>query len=623
MTQVYSMYRIFARARDTLLTSWYIMSMRTSIATVCLSGDLTEKLHASARAGFDGVEIMDADLVSAFESPEEIRALCDRLGLTIEMFQPLRDIEGVDEVTFADNLRRAEAKFEVMNRLGAKLVLLCSNVGTATIGDPEVAAQQLSQLADRAALHGIRIAYEALAWGRYVSDYRDAWHIVQLADRENLGICLDSFHVLSRRHDPADIEKIPAEKLFFLQLADAPDLELDVLSWSRHHRLFPGEGSFDLVNFLGHMLRAGYAGPLSLEVFNDTFRQTDVTRTAAHALRSLRWLADRTAASNNREEGRLERPQDPHGLDFIEIAGKDLSEIENLLGQLGFSFSGQHRSKAVRLWSAGEARVILNEQSHEATAHLAGFGLLVNDAAAANRRARAIGSPSVFRRSSEDEQELSTVATPGGLEVTWADRSMSESWQREFLGGSAGKSCQGSAFTGTIDHLNIATPWQDYDEAVLFNMSVLALEPAAATELPGPIGLVRSQVMRTADGSVRIAMNLMPPTATLPPTHFAVKVDNAIQIARNARESGLQFLPIPDNYYDELEARFDLDTNFLAELQRLGLLYDRDAHGAFIHFYTPTIGDLFLEIVQRLEGYDGYGAPNAPVRLAAQRLFTQ
>src|SRR5690554_3678374 len=179
--------------------------MRTSIATVCLSGSLTEKLHACAAAGFDGVEIMDADLIAAYESPEEIKALCDRLGLTIDLFQPFRDFEGVDEETFADNLRRAEAKFDVMERIGADTILLCSNVGTATIDDDELAARQLGELADRAAARGIRIAYEALAWGRFVDDYRHAWRIVQLADRPNLGTCLDSFHILSRGHDPAEI----------------------------------------------------------------------------------------------------------------------------------------------------------------------------------------------------------------------------------------------------------------------------------------------------------------------------------------------------------------------------------------------------------------------------------
>lgn len=608
--------------------------MRTSIATVCLSGGLVEKLHACAEAGFDGVEIMDADLVSAFESPEEIRALCARLGLSIDMFQPLRDIESVDDAVFADNLRRAEAKFDVMERLGADLILLCSNVGTATVADEAVAVRQLGELADLAAKRGIRIAYEALAWGRYVSDYRDAWRLVQLADRPNLGVCLDSFHVLSRGHDPSGIERIDPAKLFFLQLADAPELQLDVLSWSRHHRLFPGEGEFDLVGFLGHMIRAGYTGPLSLEIFNDTFRQTDVLRTAQHALRSLNWLADRTAAENGWAEDRLDAPQEPDGIDFVEIAGEDLSAVEQQLDQLGFVFAGRHRSKAVRLWCAGEARVIMNEQTHDPGARLLGMGLLVGDAEAAARRAQGIGAPAVFRRTSAGEQHLSAVAAPDGTEVYWADRAISAAWQGEFdggfrEGGATGQHGQsrhgqgGGELSGRIDHINIATPWQHYDEAVLFNTSVLALEPEPAAELPGPRGLVRSQVMRTADGAVRLAMNLVPPTAALPPRHVAVRVDDALAVARSARERGLRFLPIPGNYYDDLEARFGLDPALLAELRELGLLYDRDAAGSFIHFYTPTIDGVFFEIVQRIGAYDGYGAPNAPVRLAAQPVVAQ
>ncbi|MFT4231988.1 MAG: VOC family protein, partial [Leucobacter sp.] len=167
--------------------------------------------------------------------------------------------------------------------------------------------------------------------------------------------------------------------------------------------------------------------------------------------------------------------------------------------------------------------------------------------------------------------------------------------------------------------INAAYPWQEFDEAVLFNTSVLALDAEPVAELPGPHGLVRSRVMRTPDGALRLAMNLAPPTAPLLPRHIAVRVDDAIGAARLARERGLPFLPIPSNYYDDLEARFDLDPELLASLRDLGLLYDRDERGAFIHFYTPTIGDVFFEIVQRQGGYDGYGAASAPVRLAAQR----
>ncbi|GAB3275013.1 bifunctional sugar phosphate isomerase/epimerase/4-hydroxyphenylpyruvate dioxygenase family protein [Microbacterium lacusdiani] len=588
--------------------------MRTSIASVCLSGGLVDKLHACAAAGFDGVEIMDADLVAAYESPEEVRALCRRLGLSIDLFQPFRDFEGVDDETFRDNLRRAEAKFEVMARLGADLILVCSNVATATIDDDAVAARQLAALADAAAPHGIRIAYEALAWGRFVDDYRHAWRIVELADRPNLGTCLDSFHILSRGHDPAGIEDIPGEKIFFLQLADAPALDMDVLSWSRHHRLFPGEGSFDLPAFLTHVMRAGYAGPVSLEVFNDTFRQTDVRRTAEHARRSLRWLADRTAARNGSTDGSVGPAHPAQGIDFVEIAGADLQELDELLDQLGFAFRGRHRSKPVRLWSAGEARIVLNEQVREASPWLAAFGLEVDDAPAALRRADALGAPKVFRRTYAGERELRAVAAPDGTQVFWNDEPAERSWVGEFRGGESGGELEAS-----IDHINVAYAWQDFDEAVLFMSSVVSLETESSAEVPGPFGLVRSQVMRTPDGVVRLPINLAPPTAPLPTRHVAIRVDDVVEVARAARERGLTLLSIPANYYDDLAARFDLDDAFLATLRSLDLLYDRSGEGEFIHFYTRSFGGVFLEVVERRAGYEGYGAASAPVRLAAQR----
>ncbi|MEV8135541.1 bifunctional sugar phosphate isomerase/epimerase/4-hydroxyphenylpyruvate dioxygenase family protein [Microbacterium aurantiacum] len=587
--------------------------MRTSIATVSLSGGLVEKLHACAAAGFDGVEIMDADLTAAPESPEEIRALCDRLGLTIEMFQPLRDIEGVDDETFADNLRRAEAKFEIMNRLGTKRVLVCSNAGTATIDDDDVAARQLAELADRAAVHGIHIAYEALAWGRFVDDYRHAWRIVERADHPNLGICLDSFHILSRGHDPAGIEQIDGEKILFLQLADAPALDMDVLSWSRHHRVFPGEGDFALADFLGHVLRANYRGPLSLEVFNDTFRQTDPGRTAAHARRSLTWLADRTAAQSGWDTLRLADPQPARGIDFVEIAGAGLDEVDEMLGQLGFRFRGRHQRKPVRLWSRGEARIILNEQPRDAGARLAAIGLQVDDADAAMSRAVALGAPAVFRRTYAGEHELRAVAAPDGTQVYWSDRNGGPSWVDEFEGGTdAGDDAD------VIDHINLGYRWQEFDEAILFAASVMSLETESAAEVPGPTGLVRSQVMRTPDGVVRMPINLAPPTAPLPDRHIAIRCGDVVAVARKARDAGLELLRIPNNYYDDLSARFGLDAETVGELRELGLLYDRDAHGDFVHFYTRTIGTVFIEFLERRGAYEGYGATNAAVRLATQ-----
>lgn len=611
--------------------------MRTSIATVCLSGTLPEKLEAAAAAGFDGVEIFEPDLVVCPASPEEIGARCADLGLSIDLYQPFRDAEGVDEVEFARVLHRARAKFEVMNRLGADTILVCSNVGTASVGDDAHSAAQLARLGDLADEYGVRLAYEALAWGRFVSTYRHAMRIVDLADHPRVGTCLDSFHILSRGDDPAGIEDIPAEKIFFVQLADAPDLSMDVLSWSRHHRVFPGQGAWDLPAFTEHLLAAGYDGPISLEIFNDVFRQSDVLRTAIDARRSLRWLEERTVARLARDgaaaavpAGYAELPavEDPTGFDFVEIRVADSTGIDALLTRLGFTDVGRHRTKDVHLWRLGDARICVNtgDAAPDAPAHLAGVGFLVDSPADAAGRAGELGSVAVPRRTGSDEHLLRGVVAPDGTEVFFC--SDSAAWIPEFGPASATEAdaAAGAAETdGVIDHVNLAQPWQHFDEAVLFFASALSLDPLPSHDVAGPLGLVRSQVMRTKDGAVRIPLNLAPPTAPDDgphrAQHLAVRVDDLVAFARAARERGLDFLPIPANYYDDLAARFDLPADTLATLAELDLLYDRDGDGEFLHVFTRTHGRVFVEVLQRLGGYDGYGAPNAPVRLATQHAL--
>src|SRR4051794_2409308 len=344
------------------------VGLRTAVATVCLSGTLEDKLSAAATAGFDGVEVFEPDFIASPWSASEVRSRCADLGLTIDLYQPFRDFDSDDPDVLAANLRRAERKFDVMEKLGTDLVLVCSSVSPHALDDDDRIAEQLHRLATRAAERGLRICYEALAWARFVNTYERSWEIVRRADHPALGLCVDSFHILSRGSDPAGIEEIPAEKLFFLQLADAPHMSMDVLQWSRHYRLFPGQGAFDLPAFLGHVLTAGYSGPLSLEVFNDVFRQADPARAAVDARRSLLTLQEETAAllpDDVRHRAGLFEPPPPQELNghaFVELAvdGGSGGHVEHALETLGFARTGQHRSKPVQLWRRGGSPRLLN-----------------------------------------------------------------------------------------------------------------------------------------------------------------------------------------------------------------------------------------------------------------------
>lgn len=594
--------------------------MRTSIATVSLSGSLTEKLTAASRAGFDGVEIFENDLLASPLTPEEIRARCADLGLTIDLYQPMRDVEALPEEEFARALRRARHKFELMNRLGTDTVLVCSSVSPHAVDDDDLAAGQLSRLAGLAGEHGVRVAYEALAWGRHVSTWDHAWRVVRRADHPALGTCLDSFHILSRASDPKDlegIEDIPGDKIFFLQLADAPLLAMDVLQWSRHYRCFPGQGGFDVAGLLRHVLRAGYTGPLSLEVFNDVFRQSEAGPTAVDARRSLLTLQESVGLAAP------PAPAAPTGVAFAELVTPDAAPVSAVLGALGFARTARHRGKPVDLWQRGEARVLVNTGPAERRdgTRLAAVGLESPDPRDAARRAEALLAPVLPRRRAPGDTPLEAVAAPDGTELFFCatGRPGLPDWRTDFedTGAEAGT---GADAAWRVDHLSLTQPWHQFDEAALFHRAVLGLRPQESVDVADPYGLLRSRAVSTDDGAVRIVLTVgaAPVDDTAHAQHIALATDDVVAAARAFRAAGGTLLPIPANYYDDLAARFEFADGELETYRELGILYDRDAHGEFRHCYTRTVGRVFFELVQRDGGHRGYGAANAPVRLAAQ-----
>ena len=129
--------------------------LRKCIATVALSGTLPEKLEAAAAVGFDGVEIMEADLLSFDGSPADMRRIADSLGLGIDLYQPFRDFEAMPAPARARNLDRAERKFDVLGALGAGTMLVCSNTQPAALDDDARAAADLRGMAERAARRGL------------------------------------------------------------------------------------------------------------------------------------------------------------------------------------------------------------------------------------------------------------------------------------------------------------------------------------------------------------------------------------------------------------------------------------------------------------------------------------
>ncbi|GAA1776860.1 sugar phosphate isomerase/epimerase and 4-hydroxyphenylpyruvate domain-containing protein [Nocardioides hankookensis] len=519
----------------------------------------------------------------------------------------MRDVEGVPPERFDAVLHRFRAKLAVMADLGATTVLCCSNVGADTVDDPDLSAAQLHALGELAAEQGVTIAYEALAWGRHVSRVGQAWDVVRRADHPAVTLAVDTFHLLSRGDDGSALAGVPGDRIGFLQVADAPLLDMDVLEWSRHFRCFPGEGTLDVVGVVAATLATGYHGPVSLEVFSDVVREADPAVTARDAMRSLVFLEEQLGATA--------LPPAPDAVDpaFLEVPGSPA--VPPLLTALGFAPAGQHRSKPVTWWRNGEAHVVVNDGAATDPA----LGVVAAPVSGVAERAKALLWPAVDRTRGSGEALLPGITSPSGLHVFVSDRpGGADDWRGDF------EATDGAGHGDLlgIDHVVVAVPDLRLNEEVSFLRTLLALDAGAAEEFMEPHGRLRSRAFRPALGSLRMVVNVEESerAAGSGITQVALASPDVRATVRALRAAGVPLMPVPANYYVDLDARFALPPDLLADLREHGLLYDRAGDGELLHAFTAPLAPGFhVEVLERRGGYDGYGSAGTHVRLAAQR----
>ena len=607
-----------------------------SIATVSLSGSLDEKLRAIADAGFDAVEIFENDLLSFNGSPGDVGQLCRDLGLAICAFQPFRDFEGMPEPQRARNFARAERKFDLMQEMGTELLLICSNVSPSSLGGIDRAAADFRALGELAASRGLRVGFEALAWGRHVNDYRDAWEIVRRADQPSIGIILDSFHALAPGFPTNAIQSIPADKIFLVQLADAPGLGLDVLSWSRHFRCFPRQGDLPVADFMAAVRTTGYSGPLSLEIFNDQFRAGSAVRTATDGLRSLILLEDQLAeGSSGASTDRLRPRAHSRGVGFVEFAVSEAKarDLAALFVQLGFRKTGAHRSKDVERWSQGNIELVINceldgfAHSHYLThgPGVCAIAIDVDDATKTMTRAEALKARTFYSPVGPGELEIPAIRGVGGSLLYFLEAS-GKNWDTDF---EVLRSDPATDRLDAVDHISQSMPYDEMLSWLLFYTGILDLRRLPQMEIADPAGLVQSQALINGNQGLRMILNGSSATRTLSSRfiheffgsgvqHIAFSCTDIFATVSDMRARGAGFLKIPDNYYDDIEAKYDLDAATMTALRNNQILYDREGDGEFFQIYTHIFDErFFFEIVQR-QDYQGFGAANAAIRLAAQ-----
>lgn len=266
--------------------------------TISFSGSLEAKLKAVAEAGFSQIMLAARDLVGHADGWEAAVAAVKSSGLRVTGFQVLRDFEGLSGHLHDYKVDIAKSMLDMCHALDCQTLLMCSSTSTHASQDPRVLVQDLRKLAMLAIPKNIKVAYEALSWGRTVNQFPQAWDLICEADMPNLGLGLDSFHMFAMETPLDELEMLDPNKIFLVQLADFMWNEIKTveerIATARHFRVFPGEGvhSEALATLTLTLHEMGYRGDYSFEVFNDDYQQMPLASVASRARQAALWLGE-------------------------------------------------------------------------------------------------------------------------------------------------------------------------------------------------------------------------------------------------------------------------------------------------------------------------------------------
>ena len=266
--------------------------------TISLAGPLEAKLKAVREAGFTQIMLAAGDLAGHPHGMPAAVAAVRASGLRVTGFQVLRDFEGLSGHLHEYKIDIAKSMLEMCHALDCHLLLICSSTSVHATGETQALVRDLRKLAMLAIPMNIKIAYEALSWGRTVNEFPQAWDIICEADMPNLGLGFDSFHMFATNTSLDELDMLDPAKVFLVQLADFMWTEIksveERIATARHFRVFPGEGvhSEALAALVTKLHSLGYRGDYSFEVFNDDYQQMPLPTVAQRAWRSALWLGE-------------------------------------------------------------------------------------------------------------------------------------------------------------------------------------------------------------------------------------------------------------------------------------------------------------------------------------------
>ena len=618
--------------------------MEPAIATALVPGDLRSKLGAIAGAGFRVVDLCEPDFTGFDGTAEELRRLAEEFGLRIGSLQPFTDFEGLAGPARARALKRLESRLDVVRSLGAGLLLVESSTHPEATGDAGQLVADLADLAARAGRRNLRAAYLASPWGRHVRTDTCASELVRAVDSPHLGLALNSRFSLADGSRPARLRVFAGNRIFHVQLSDAASTDIDIRRFGRRSGLLPGQGRLNLAGFVRVVAKNGYGGPWTLAGDGDDAVRGGAAAIATDGYRALVNLLDevaRTEPSLRFDVAALPERVCASGFEFLEFTAdhESAAALTRMLRAMCFRMERRHVSKSVELWRQGAVNILVNTEK-TGFAHAAfvkhgpsvcDMSLRVKDAGQTVARASALGAPVFSQPVSSRELDIPAIHGVGGAVVHFIDEQsdLHRLWDIDFDPVVKARATQPAGLR-RIDHVAQTMEYEEMQSWLLYYVSTFEMKKSAIVDVADPYGVVRSQALESPEGEVRLILNGAQSRRTFAGSfladrfgagvqHVAFLTDDIFETSTRLDAAGFERLAIPSSYYADLRAAFAIEDGLAAKLEASSILYDSEDGAEYFQIYgVPVFEGFFFEIVERRNGYGGYGARNAPVRLAAQ-----
>ena len=349
-------------------------------------------------------------------------------------------------------------------------------------------------------------------------------------------------------------------------------------------------GRLPIVEFVTVLLERGYDGFLSLEIFNDRFRSTSASTVAVDGHRALTFLYDQVA----RRLAPIMTPEIPprarvRGVEFVEFAANEegSAEARAALRPLRLCApTGRHKNKDVTRWRQNGINFVLNAEPDSFAraydsmhgASVCALGLSVENLASAVRRADGLQMSRFSQPLGPGEIDIPSLHAVGGSLLYFMEAgNESHIWDTEFETVPGPSGDEGAGLL-RVDHIAQTMQHEQMLSWLLYYYALFDVAKAPLVEIADPVGLVQSQALYSADGGLRLTLNSSAAIQTLSSRflqgfhgagvqHIALATSDILRSAARLAELGLETLPIPRNYYEDLEARFGLDGGFWSSLR--------------------------------------------------------